>query len=169
MVVLIVDGYNVIGAWPELSQLRDQDLSQARDLLVERLAEYQAYTGYRVMVVFDAYEVRGLEKKVTSRRIEIIYTRENETADECIEKLVKQVKNVKTQVYVATSDYTEQRTIFAQGALRKSSRELMIEMNNIEKEIKEDVKSHSTLQSRSKIPLNQDVLEVFEKWRRGEK
>ncbi|WP_102029391.1 NYN domain-containing protein [Salirhabdus sp. Marseille-P4669] len=167
MVVLIVDGYNVIGAWPELASLRDKDLSQARDLLIEKMAEYQSYTGERVIIVFDAYEVRGLENKQKTYKVEVIYTRENETADERIEKLVGEVKNIKTQVYVATSDYTEQRTIFAQGALRKSARELLIEVENIEKEIEEEVKHHINLQARAKIPLSKEVLEVFEKWRRG--
>ncbi len=162
-----MDGYNVIGAWPELASLRDKDLSQARDLLIEKMAEYQSYTGERVIIVFDAYEVRGLENKQKTYKVEVIYTRENETADERIEKLVGEVKNIKTQVYVATSDYTEQRTIFAQGALRKSARELLIEVENIEKEIEEEVKHHTNLQARAKIPLSKEVLEVFEKWRRG--
>lgn len=50
--ILLVDGYNVIGAWPELSFLKDRDLEAARDKLVEWMAEYQSYTGYRVVVVF---------------------------------------------------------------------------------------------------------------------
>lgn len=169
MVVLVVDGYNIIGAWDELNKLKDHDLEQARKILIEKMAEYQAYRGCRVIVVFDAYYVRGLETKLKDYKVEIIYTREKETADECIERLVKKLKNVKTQVYVATSDYTEQRTIFAQGALRKSARELYIEVSNIQKEIAEDIKVHKKQQSPTKIPLNQDILEVFEKWRRGNK
>ncbi|MBO8157448.1 MAG: NYN domain-containing protein [Bacillaceae bacterium] len=169
MIVLIVDGYNVIGAWPELKALRDRDLAQARDLLVEKLAEYQAYTGNRVIVVFDAYNVQGIEKKVKSHRVEVIYTREHETADERIEKLVKEIKNIQTQVYVATSDYTEQRTIFAQGALRKSSRELITEIGNIEQNIEKDVKKQNTMKTQTKIPIKKEILDVFEKWRRGEK
>ncbi|MRG87997.1 NYN domain-containing protein [Salinibacillus xinjiangensis] len=169
MDVLIVDGYNVIGAWPELQALRDKDLAQARDLLIEKMADYQAYMGNRVIVVFDAYEVPGIEKMTQYRRVQVIFTRENETADERIEKLVGEVKNIKTQVYVATSDYTEQRTIFAQGALRISARELLIEVDNIEREIEQDVQVQHSKKVRSKIPLNEDVLEVFEKWRRGKR
>ncbi|MDC3414660.1 NYN domain-containing protein [Aquibacillus sp. 3ASR75-11] len=169
MVVLLVDGYNMIGAWEELQRLKDQDLGQARDLLINQLAEYQAFTGDRVIIVFDAYYVRGLEKKQKDHRVEVIYTKENETADECIEKLVKQVKNVKTKVYVATSDYAEQRTIFAQGALRKSARELYIETKNIEKEIEKEVTFHKHNQSSSRIPMNKEMRDLFEKWRRGNK
>ncbi|SEU00552.1 hypothetical protein SAMN05421676_11416 [Salinibacillus kushneri] len=169
MDVLIVDGYNIIGAWPELQALRDNDLAQARELLIEKMADYQAYTGSRVIIVFDAYGVEGIETKNKHRNVQIIYTREHETADERIEKLVGEIKNIKTKVYVATSDYTEQRTIFAQGALRLSARELFIETENIEKEIEHNVKIRHSVKTRSKIPIDQDVLEVFEKWRRGEK
>ncbi|MYL35909.1 hypothetical protein GLW08_20200 [Pontibacillus yanchengensis] len=169
MIVLIVDGYNIIGAWPELQTLRDKDLGSARDLLIEKMAEYQAYSGAQVIVVFDAHYVRGIEKKVKNHKIEVVYTRENETADERIEKLSKERKNVRNQVYVATSDYTEQRTIFAQGALRKSARELHIEMKNIEKEIEKEVESQNQVNHKPKIPIKKEVLDVFEKWRRGEK
>lgn len=168
MNILVVDGYNVIGAWEELQRLKDKDMGQARDRLIELMAEYQAYSGQRVIVVFDAYSVPGMASKLESFKIEIIYTKEKETADECIEKLVKTLKNVQNQVYVATSDFAEQRTIFGSGALRKSTRELFIELKNIEKEIQESIENHKKIQPQSKIALNQDILEKFERMRRGE-
>ncbi|WP_010095798.1 NYN domain-containing protein [Ornithinibacillus scapharcae] len=168
MVVLIVDGYNIIGDWEELRRLKKKDMSQARDRLIELMAEYQAYSGARVIIVFDAYYVRGIESKLKQYRVEVIFTKEKETADECIERLVKKLKNVKTQVYVATSDYTEQRVTFGQGALRKSARELAIEFENVEREISSNVSEHQKAKPKTKIPLNDDVLEKFEKWRRGE-
>ncbi|WP_101847068.1 NYN domain-containing protein [Halobacillus sp. Marseille-P3879] len=169
MNVLIVDGYNIIGAWPELKVLRDQDLGEARDLLIEMMAEYQSYTGDRVIIVFDAYHVRGLAAKQKNFKVETIYTKENETADERIEKLSGQLNDVRTQVYVATSDYAEQRTIFAQGAYRMSARELYIEVKNIEQEIKKDLEHHREVQYQSKIPINKEIRDIFEKWRRGDK
>ncbi|MGF7015995.1 NYN domain-containing protein [Ornithinibacillus bavariensis] len=168
MVVLIVDGYNIIGDWDELKQLKKKDLGQARDKLIEMMAEYQAYSGHRVIIVFDAYYVRGIENKLKQYKVEIIYTKEKETADECIERLVKRLKNVQTQVYVATSDYAEQRIIFGQGALRKSARELSLELAELEREISHNVSQHLKTMPKSKIPLSDDVLEKFEKWRRGE-
>ncbi|WP_082235788.1 NYN domain-containing protein [Halobacillus massiliensis] len=169
MNVLIVDGYNMIGAWPELQKLKDKDLAQARDLLIEMLAEYQAYKGDRVIVVFDAYHVRGLDSKQKNFKIEVIFTKENETADERIEKLSGELNDVRTQVYVATSDYAEQRTIFARGAFRKSARELYIEVKNIQLEIKKDVELHKSVQNQPKIPINKEIREIFEQWRRGRK
>ncbi|WP_112179241.1 MULTISPECIES: NYN domain-containing protein [Paraliobacillus] len=169
MDVLLVDGYNMIGDWDELKSLKETDLEQARNILIEKMAEYQAYRGYRVIIVFDAYEVRGTQTKQQNHKVEVIYTKEQETADECIERVVKEFKNVKTKVYVATSDYTEQRTIFAQGAFRKSARELYIEIKNVQTEIDNDLKTYKSTQKATKIPITQDVLDVFERWRRGNK
>lgn len=169
MDILLVDGYNIIGAWPDLKKLKEKDLAAARDRLIERMAEYQAYSGYRVIVVFDAQYVQGTEKKYHNYKVEVIFTKENETADERIEKMAIHLSNRKTQIHVATSDYTEQWAIFGQGALRISARELLTEMNLIEKGIETRVKKIQEKKPGSKIPISNEVAEIFEKWRRGEK
>ncbi|HIS28511.1 MAG TPA: NYN domain-containing protein [Candidatus Avamphibacillus intestinigallinarum] len=165
--ILLVDGYNIIGAWEELQSLKDIEMAQARDKLIEYMADYQAYSGYRVIIVFDAYYVRGIQNKLKDYKVEIIYTKEKETADECIERLSKSLKNIKNQVYVATSDYAEQRTIFGRGALRKSARELLVELRDIERQIDANIEEQQNIKPQIKIPLSPDILEVFEKWRRG--
>ena len=169
MDILLVDGYNIIGAWAELRELRNKDLEQARVKLIEKMAEYKAYSGYRVIVVFDAQLQKEKEKHAKKHGVEIIFTRNNETADEKIERLAVELINKKrrTQVHVATSDYTEQWQVFGQGALRKSARELFIEMNSIESKIENKVKKISAKQPPSKLPLTPEVVEKFEKWRRG--
>lgn len=167
MNILLVDGYNIIGAWPELRELKERDLAAARDRLIELMAEYQAFTGFRVIIVFDAYYVQGISRKYKNHKVEVIYTRENETADERIEKMASELNNIKTQIQVATSDHTEQWVVFGQGALRKSARELLIEMNHIRGEIKKDVSKTMKKRPPSKIPLSKEVAEIFEKWRRG--
>lgn len=166
--VLVVDGYNIIGAWDELKQLKDTDIRQARDLLIDYMAEYQATTGRHVIIVFDAYEVKGIETKLQQYEVEVIFTKEKETADECIERLIKKIKNVQTQVYVATSDYAEQRIVFGQGALRKSARELYMEMQSIEDNIKYEVEETEKNKPPSKIEFEKDVFDKLEKMRRGE-
>lgn len=168
MDVLLIDGYNIIGDWDELKKLREIDLEQARHLLIERMAEYQAYQGTRIIIVFDAYDVKGPEAKDKQFNIEIIYTKENETADQCIERLVKDLKNIKTKVYVATSDYTEQRTIFQQGAYRKSARELRVEVEQITNEISQTLNTFNNQKQSRLLPIKQEVLDKFEKMRRGE-
>ncbi|KHD85755.1 hypothetical protein NG54_07590 [Heyndrickxia ginsengihumi] len=167
MNILIVDGYNIIGAWPELSKFKKNDLAAARDRLVEIMAEYQAYTGYKVMVVFDAYGVKGLEKKYKYHKVDVYFTKENETADERIEKMAIELNNIKTQIYVATSDLTEQWQIFGQGALRISARELLTKVEMIEKNIKRSVQEIQEDRPTSRIPLSKEVIEIFEKLRRG--
>ncbi|MFJ7935198.1 NYN domain-containing protein [Sporosarcina sp. NPDC096371] len=167
--VLLVDGYNVIGAWRELRQLKEKRLADARDRLLERMAEYKAHTGWRVIIVFDAHLMPGVEKKKRQHNVEVVFTRENETADERIEKLVTELSGRRVQIHVATSDLTEQWVIFAQGALRKSSRELEIEMDEIDEIISEKVKDFQDQRPFSKIPLTDEVAGIFEKWRRGMK
>ncbi|WP_050613615.1 NYN domain-containing protein [Bacillus testis] len=166
--ILLVDGYNIIGAWPELKRLKERDLSAARDRLIEIMAEYKAFTGFQVIVVFDAYYVQGLERKFKNHQIDIIYTRENETADERIERMAIELNNIKTQIHVATSDFTEQWAIFGQGALRKSARELLNECRHMEKEVDKKVKVQTEKKPTSRIPLSDEVYEKFEKWRRGQ-
>ena len=149
--------------------IKGSGFTAARDRLIERMAEYQAYSGYRVIVVFDAYYVQGIEKKYKNHKVEVIFTKENETADERIEKIAISLNNRKTQIHVATSDFTEQWAIFGQGALRKSARELLIEMSSIEKGIEKKVKKIQEKKPVSKIPISEEVAEIFEKWRRGQK
>ncbi|HLR79823.1 MAG TPA: NYN domain-containing protein [Bacillota bacterium] len=169
MIIVIIDGYNMIGAWEELKRLKEIDFEQARDRLMEMLSEYQAHYGYRVIVVFDAYFVQGKEYKGKKHNVEVIFTKEKETADECIERLVKQLTNVRDQIYVATSDYAEQRTIFGSGALRKSARELYIELEVMQQTIEERMETQKKEKPTSKIILDEHVLKIFEKWRRGSK
>lgn len=167
MDILLVDGYNMIGAWPHLRELKNSDLELARTKLIEQLAEYQAFTGYKVIVVFDAQFVRGKETKYKDYKVDVIFTKENETADECIEKLAKNLGNRRTQIHVATSDFTEQWAIFGQGALRKSARELYTEIKVIENKIEKKVRKTQENKPISKIPLSKELAEIFENWRRG--
>ncbi|KGR79763.1 NYN domain-containing protein [Ureibacillus manganicus] len=165
--ILIVDGYNMIGAWKELRPLRDSDFEEARNRLIELMAEYKAAMGYRVIVVFDAHLVPGVEQMYVHNAVEVIYTRKNETADERIEKLTNELKGRKKQIYVATSDMTEQNVIFGQGALRKSARELEIEMQIIQSQISSNVKTIKEVRPASRINLPKEIELEFEKWRRG--
>ncbi|MER2260602.1 MAG: NYN domain-containing protein [Psychrobacillus sp.] len=169
MQILLVDGYNIIGAWSELRKLKNDKLLDARDRLIEQMAEYKAFTGIRVIVVFDAHLVPGIENKKKQYDVEIIFTRKNETADERIEKMTRELSGRRVQIYVATSDMTEQRVIFGQGALRKSARELEIEMISISSNITKKVKNIQETKPSSTIDLSEEVAEIFEKWRRGMK
>ncbi|MBJ8084542.1 NYN domain-containing protein [Bacillus cereus group sp. N14] len=167
--ILIIDGYNIIGAWGELKKLRDVDLQSSRDALIDKMADYQGYTGTKVMIVFDAYTVQGIEKKMKQSRVEVIFTRKNQTADEKIEQLAIELRNINTQIYVATSDYTEQWVIFAQGALRKSARELELEVQAMEQQVRRRTQDTKEKQPAMRKIFSKDITEKLEKLRRGER
>ncbi len=157
----------MIGAWPELQELKDQDLAMARDRLIDLLADYKGYTGIHVIVVFDAYIAKGKETKYKNYNVDVIFTSENETADEKIEKLASELVSRTTRVFVATSDSTEQWTVFSQGALRKSARELYIEVKEIEKQIAAEIQEIEIKKPSTKIHLPKEIADFFEKLRRG--
>ena len=165
--ILLVDGYNMIGAWKELRPLRDENLEDARDRLVELMAEYKAVKGWRVIVVFDAYFVPGTEQLYITHDVEVIYTRKNETADERIEKLSAELRGRKTQIHVATSDMTEQNVVFGHGALRISARELEIELDIIQSNISQKVKATQAEKPSKRIEMSDEVRLQLEKMRRG--
>ena len=113
--LLIVDGYNMIGAWPELAVLKKQDrLEEAREDLLNRLSNYAKYEGIQIMVVFDAQLVPGITQSYEKYQLEVIFTQEGETADSYIERTAGQLNNLLTQVTVATSDLAEQWVIFSE-------------------------------------------------------
>lgn len=166
--LLIVDGYNVIGDWARLKQKKEKSLEEARAELLSMLADYQGYTGMRVIVVFDAYNVKGIGKTLKQYKLDIRYTKEKETADELIERLVRELSHRQRQIYVATSDHTEQRVTFGYGALRKSARELWIDVKQARSDITEKVKKTKEEPRGRGLVLDREIQEAFEKWRRGE-
>lgn len=103
----IVDGYNIIFAWEELCDLAKRNVDAARDSLKDILCNFRGYRGCRLILVFDAYKVKGNPgKKELYNGIEVVYTRSDETADACIERMVHDVRE-KYRVTVATSDALE--------------------------------------------------------------
>ena len=138
---LLVDGYNIIFAWEELSLLAKENLEAARGKLMDLLCNYQAYTGVHLILVFDAYRVKGNLGTVTRyHNIHVIYTKEAETADMFIEKTTKEIAK-KHQVVVATSDALEQMIIMGHGAIRLSASAFWEELERINELIQEDLEA----------------------------
>ncbi|MCL6447188.1 MAG: NYN domain-containing protein [Armatimonadetes bacterium] len=122
---LIVDGYNIIFAWPHFEELRKSGLEHARLKLIDILVNYAALTGRQVILVFDAYRVRESAARTEEMPgLQVIYTAFGETADSLIEKLVGELSR-EGAVYVATSDWAEQRMVLGQGACRLTPQELL--------------------------------------------
>ena len=132
---LIVDGYNIIFAWEELAQLAKGDLDAARRRLCDLLSSYAGFKKCRTVVVFDGYKVKGNPgEKIHFHNIQVVYTKENETADAYIEALVYQIGN-NYSVRVATSDSLVQLSSLRSGVLRMPARELQEEIALAQKEM----------------------------------
>ena len=134
---LLVDGYNVIFAWEELNELAKASIDAARNKLMDILSNYQGFTGCTLILVFDAYKVKGSQGEVQKyHNIYVVYTKEAETADQYIEKTTHEIGR-KYKVTVATSDALEQVIVMGQGAYRISARDFYEEVERTEKQIRE--------------------------------
>lgn len=135
---LLVDGYNVIFAWEELKELAKVSIEAARDKLMDILCNYQGYKKCVLILVFDAYKVEGYALEIQKyHNIHVVYTKEAETADQYIEKVVHHIGR-KYHVTVVTSDGVEQVITMGQGGTRISSRDFLEEIEYTKKLIEED-------------------------------
>jgi len=139
---LLVDGYNIIFAWDELKALAAESLEAARQSLADLLSNYQGYRKCGVILVFDAYKVKGNPGSVEKyKNIHIVYTKEAETADAFIEKATYDMRK-QYRVRVATSDGMEQLIILGHGATRVPANIFLSEIRNTNLEITEIVQKY---------------------------
>lgn len=139
---LLVDGYNVIFSWDNLKKLADSSIDGARNALINILCNYQGYKRCEVIVVFDAYKVKGNHREIEKvNNITVVYTKEAETADMYIEKASLDLAK-KHKVRVVTSDALEQVIILGNGALRVSSREFQGEVKSAEENIRSIIENN---------------------------
>ena len=118
--------------YEDLKELAKEDLYNAREKLITRLMNYQAYADIPMAIVFDGYKVKdnfGTVQKMG--RVEVIYTRTDETADQRIEKMAYDLHD-KYTLTVVSSDGLIQNAVFSQGALRMSARELRSRMDALD-------------------------------------
>lgn len=137
---LLVDGYNIIFAWDELNELAKDNLELARGTLINRMCNYCGCKSCELILVFDAYRVKGNPGTVERvHNINVVYTKEAETADAYIEKVTHDLAK-KHRVRVATSDNLEQVIILGNGATRVSADEFHKEVEDTEEEIRKFIK-----------------------------
>ena len=134
--LILVDGYNIIFAWEELAKQAQTDLDAARRQLCDALSSYAGFTKHRVILVFDGYKQKGNPgEKTQFHNIQVVYTREGETADAYMEALAHDIgKNY--AVYVASSDGLVQLSSLGSGVLRMSARELKAAVEEAQKEMR---------------------------------
>ena len=138
---LLVDGYNIIFSWEDLKKIAEENLDAARGELINRMCNYQGYAGCELILVFDAYKVKGKHRDIEKYcNINIVYTKESETADTYIEKVTHSLSK-DHRVRVATSDGVEQMIILGNGAMRISASEFKKRCIAAETAIKEYIET----------------------------
>lgn len=161
--ILMVDGYNMIGAWPELVRLKNQDkLADARDKLLFELSNYAKFRGIKIIVVFDAQFVPGIQQEYEQYQLTVVFTKTDETADTYIEREAGKLIDLRTQVTVATSDLAEQWLIFSKGALRKSAYELYKDVEETKDSIRKEVIANRYAQYSRNIPWTIEEMKHLE-------
>lgn len=168
--LFLIDGYNVINAWPQLIALRD-NLGHARDKLIDMIAGYGAYQDLEVIIVFDAHSSVGvLQQQEITGDLTVIYTDAGETADSYIEKAAYTLVRERRRVFVVTSDWVEQMVILGAGAYRISSRELLEDVKRVERIIREGFTDTAVNYRRHELGnrLSLDVAARLEKMRKGQ-
>lgn len=175
---LVVDGYNIIYAWPLFEEYINSDIEHARAKLVAILADYSSVRGQNVVVVFDAYKQnkssqtpykqKGLaERSEIINGVKVIYTKQGETADALIERLTGELV-AKGVVFVATSDWAEQVIIFGRGAYRITPGELFTMVNEVRETSKDLWNMTGPLDGYLENRLNDAAVRLrLERWRRG--
>ncbi|MCD7808483.1 MAG: TetM/TetW/TetO/TetS family tetracycline resistance ribosomal protection protein [Erysipelotrichaceae bacterium] len=159
---MLIDGYNIIFGWDELSQLAKVDLGAARDRLIDILSNYQGYKQCMMIIVFDAYKVKDNPGSMQQfHNMYIVYTKEAQTADAYIERATHTLSK-DYRIIVATSDNAEQVIVLGHGAMRMSARELELEVKMINE-------NHLTEFMRNQPKDHDFVLEEdMKKWKKEE-
>jgi hypothetical protein len=166
---LFVDGYNIINAWSNLRELSNISLEVAREELIDMMAEYQYFAGVKVVIVFDAHMVKGSSgKKENIKGVDVVYTKERETADQYIEKVIDEIGRVKS-VKVATSDWMEQQIVLGRGGTRISARELEAQIEDMRRALNrrkstDDVKNQMLIGG-----LDEETIRKLNKWTKNNK
>ena len=141
--MLVVDGFNVIYAWPELAAVAETDFQQAQEKLMEILANYAAFTRTETILVYDAYKVKGGKgERFDYHGVRVVYTKENETGDAYIERLLREIGKT-GQIRIVTSDNLIQVSALRSGVLRQSAREFGEEIDRIYGDIEQFLRSHN--------------------------
>ena len=168
--LLIVDGYNVIGAWSE-AEKKGWPLDESRDRLMRQLEDYAGFSGEEILLVFDGYQS---ERTTTTEEkhgdLTLVFTRHGETADSYIERVTYELRGRRyRELRVATSDGLEQSQVLSSGAIRMTSRELLRELREMRKSGMSAHQNQPNMNRNtifSRMP--EDIRARLEKLRRGE-
>ena len=174
MEYILVDGYNVINSWQELFSVGEESLVDLRDKLIDLLADFQGYKDCELILVFDGHHVRGNSgEEQQIGRMRIVYTKENYSADNYIERFVHLYAKQDCTIRVVTGDSLEQKIVLFGGGLRISPKEFWVEINSIKTDTKEIVKNQLGRERRKSINsilsnADENTIDTLEKIRRSD-
>lgn len=164
--IMILDGYNVTNALPELRDLARTDYGAARDLLIEMMSEYRTFRGIDILIVFDAHmSAKARENWEKVKGVEVVFTKEKMTADSYIEKRIAKLVE-KRKVIVVTNDWSEQLMVMGSGAARRSVRELKIDLLEARNTISEEAYKLNRERDFLSNRIDADTLKKLEEFRR---
>ena len=165
--LLLVDGYNVIGAW-DVPRREHLTIEEARDRLIHLIADYAGYSGEEVIVVFDGhYTDRPLRSRQRMHGVEVVFTKHGESADNFIETTCDEAPKWR-QIRVATSDQVEQTVTLGRGAIRLSSREFLLELGHVRSVGRSRLRKAEVSRGDLFTRLPREQREWFDKMRKGE-
>lgn len=164
-----MDGYNVMNAWSDLNEIAKKDLEGARDKLNFILGEYASFSGVYTIIVYDAYRVKSHGKREEEiGHLKIVYTKEKQTADSYIEKLITEFGPKKhLNIRVASDDMAEQQMVLGKGGSRITTRELQIEVERSSSKIQSTTRLKTTDKNTLENVVDTDVLRKLEQIRKG--
>ena len=163
--ITIIDGYNVINAWPKLSDISKTSLETARENLIDELAEYKSLSGEEIIIVFDAYNLDRPKETITEKYgMKIVYTKRYQTADTYIEKQILKIGRKHT-LKVVTDDGQIQVLASNKGATRMTSTELRAELFNNRRKISRNKKRDFNRNFNS-FPLSKEMIEKIDQIRK---
>lgn len=169
--IVIVDGYNIIGAWPEFQD--SMNLEDSRNRLIEAMVDYAGFTGADLTLVFDGHHSgRKKQNIIEHAGIQVVYTKDDETADHYIERMTDSLLRAAPRydyrdIRVATSDALEQSVVFSRGAVRVSARELRRDFLSARSGIRQTIQATAPIKPNAlEAHLSPDQLRLLEKLRR---
>ena len=160
--ITFVDGYNVINKWPNLKDLSKENLADARDLLIEELAEYKSLSGEELVIVFDAYNLDRIKETIIEKYgMKIVFTKRFQTADTYIERQLAKIDR-HHNIKVVTDDGAVQTQASGKGASRVTALELRSDLNTMRSKIKRQRKEDFN-QNFKTFPISEKVSDVIDK------
>lgn len=138
--MIIVDGYNLIYAWDTLKEIANFSLEKARESIMDILSNYVAFTKEKLVLVFDAYLVNdGIGSDFMHDGYRVVFTKENQTADAFIEKMMHDL-GPNYRIRVVTGDRLVQFSAVHSGISRMTVKEFVDELITVGNEITDFVR-----------------------------